>query len=407
MVINGADWPALAPESLRPALLQGKILTDWVLHAKRGYHEALLALDAVSALAGPLGEDEVAATALDLLGLADQFHMLQVGSGDEEAPLGRFRAALARREALGDSRGVAELLFHVGLAYERLEQYDEALDRYQRASARAKRHHHRLELSYAARRLAARALAAGNLDAAIELFGESLSLRQQLGCALLLPLAHIILGDALLARTDRDGAAREYEQAHALAAGMQSPLTTIFAFLALAELAQARDQQDARRDYAEKALSHAQEVDVPVGIRAAKARSLRLHRSLRERRDTALHLKPLAIRRCVPGGRLVGWRPPRSDATADAHGAALDSQPTSQLTRTCACVRRESWTDDGLIATTSWEERTGQHDVRVRGLPARFTPRLATPAPSSTSGLAPAPMSHMTARSSRWSPPPS
>jgi tetratricopeptide (TPR) repeat protein len=262
---------ALAGESVRSALLRARILTDRIFHANRGYDEAVATLEATVALADQLGEGRSAATALDLLGMADYYRVLQAGSTDYGASLGRFRAAMARREALGDTRGVAESLFHVGLVHERLAQYDQALDNYRRAYALAKEHDYRLELSYAARHLAGGALETGDLDAALALFAESLALRQELGYTLLLPLAHIALGEVMLARNDADSAAQEYERAHALAEGMQSPLVIVFSLLALSELAQARGNEDARRDYAERALSRAREDDLPIGARAASA----------------------------------------------------------------------------------------------------------------------------------------
>jgi uncharacterized protein HemY len=52
---------------------------------------------------------------------------------------------------------------------------------------------------------------------------------------------------------------------------MQSPLIMVSSLLALSELAQARGDDDARRDYAERALSNAQKDDLPLGIRGAEA----------------------------------------------------------------------------------------------------------------------------------------
>jgi hypothetical protein len=75
----------------------------------------------------------------------------------------------------------------------------------------------------------------------------------------------------LLAQKDTDGVAREYEQAHALAGGMQSPLAVVLSLIALSELAQARGNDDKRREYVERALARAQEDNVPLGVRAADA----------------------------------------------------------------------------------------------------------------------------------------
>jgi tetratricopeptide (TPR) repeat protein len=259
------------PESLRVLLLRGRMLTDQVFHANRGYGEAQASLRAARTLAQQLGDEAAAINALELLALADYYRMLQTGAGDYRPLLARFEETLARREALGDTRGIAESVFHVGLIHERLSEREQAWEAYERAYQLAKQHGHKTELSYAARHLGSASFESGDLDAALSYFEESLALRQEAGLTLNVPLAHLAVGDVLLARQDRDGAARHYEQAYALAQGMQSPLAVVLSELALSELAQARGDTDARRDYAEQALSRAQVAELPLGIRAATA----------------------------------------------------------------------------------------------------------------------------------------
>lgn len=267
----GLAMSAPDPERLRILLAQGKLLTDQVFHAGRGYDEAMGTLEAARALAEALGDHLASATALDLLGMADYYRVLQAGGTDYGTSLERFRATLAQREALGDTRGVAESLFHIGLVHERLEQYADALDRYRRAYTLARENGHLIEQSYAARHLGGGAQEMGDLDAALTYFGESLALRQEVGYTLLLPLAHIALGEVMFARNDLDDAAQEYQKAWALAEGMQSPLVIVFSLLALSELAHARGDEGARREYIEQALSHAQKDDLSTGIRAGEA----------------------------------------------------------------------------------------------------------------------------------------
>jgi tetratricopeptide (TPR) repeat protein len=262
---------ATEADRLRVSLAQGRLFTDRIFYANRGYDEAVATLEAATALAKRFDNVLSSTTALDLLGLADYYRVMQTGSANYSAALGRFQEALAQREELHDSRGVAETLFHVGLVHERLEHYDDALDKYRRAYTLAKNNGYQLELSYAARHLAGGAQAMGDLNAAVALFRESLTLRQRLAYTLLLPLSHVALGGALLAQKDTDGAAHEYEQAHALAEGMQSPLAVVFSLIALSELAQARGNDDERREYVERALSRAQEDKLPLGVRVADA----------------------------------------------------------------------------------------------------------------------------------------
>jgi tetratricopeptide (TPR) repeat protein len=256
---------------LRIALAQGKVFTDLVFHANRGYDEAVATLNAARALAARLDDERLAITALDLTGSADYYRVLQAGGRDYGSALEQFKIALARREAFGDTRGVAESLFHVGLIHERLEQYVEALDFYRRSYTLARDRSHLLEQSYAARHLGGRAQETGDLGTALAYFRESLALRQEVGYTLLLPLAHLALGEVMLAQNNADGAAREYEQAHTLAQGMQSLLIVVSSLLALSELAHVRGDEDDRRDYAEQALFRAKQDDLPLGVRAAEA----------------------------------------------------------------------------------------------------------------------------------------
>lgn len=257
--------------SLSLLLLRGRILADQVFHAGRGYGEAVASLSEAHALAEQLGDERAAIDARELLALAEYYSAQQGGAENYAQLLTRFEETLARHEALGDSRGMAESLFHVGLMHERLHENDQARLAYERSYVLAKEHGHPRERSYAARHLGYASFAAGDLSAAQQYLEESLALRQELGCALILPLAHIAVGDVLLAQRDKEGAARHYEQAHALAEGMQSPLAVVFSLLALSELASARDEDETGRDYAMRALSRAETDELPLGVRLASA----------------------------------------------------------------------------------------------------------------------------------------
>lgn len=256
---------------LRLALLRAQIHILRIFHANRGFPDALASLDEAQALAEKRNAAVAIADTLDQRAHADYYQSLQEGGGDYAALLERFSEALTRREALNDTRGVAESLFHVGLMHERLNEPDRAGEVYERAYALAREHRHKLELSYVARHLGGIASDRHDLVTALAYFEESLALRQDAGYTLGLPLAHIALGDTRLLQRDVSGAAQNYQQARALAEGMQSPLATVFALLALSALAQARDDEGMGRDYAEQALSRAHKDDLSIGIRGAKA----------------------------------------------------------------------------------------------------------------------------------------
>jgi hypothetical protein len=107
-VLRGSDLAASAtePDQLRILLAQGRFFTDQIFHANREYDEAMATLESASALAQRLDDQVSAATALDMMGFADYYRMLQAGGREYGALLGRFQAALARREELNDSRAL-------------------------------------------------------------------------------------------------------------------------------------------------------------------------------------------------------------------------------------------------------------------------------------------------------------
>ena len=259
------------PDTLLGLLLRGSILADQVFFAYRGYDEAVAALEEARTLAEQRGDEIAAADALELLALADDHRAMHDGGADYHQLLARFQSTLARREALGDTRGVAESLFHVGLMHERLHEGDRAAAAHERAYALAGEHGHKRERSYAARHLGFARVVTGDRDAALAYFEESLALRQEIGYTLYPPPAHVAVGDALLARGNIDGAARHYERAHALAQGMQTPMAVVFLLLSLAELAQARGDRTLSRGHAERALARAQADHLPLGVKVASA----------------------------------------------------------------------------------------------------------------------------------------
>jgi len=80
-------------DRLRVSLAQGRLFTDRVFYANRGYEEAVTALEAAGALAKRLDDGFSAATALDLLGLADYYRVMQAGALNYEVALGAWRHA--------------------------------------------------------------------------------------------------------------------------------------------------------------------------------------------------------------------------------------------------------------------------------------------------------------------------
>jgi tetratricopeptide (TPR) repeat protein len=126
---------ALDESRTKLLLQQGKPLVTRGFYANSGYEAAVSALSQAQELAASAQDEGSIARALQLFGQAYYNKTLNTDEGGYDQPLDHFQQALARREALEDTRGVAESLFYTGLIYERWEQPGEAQS-YQRNTSR-------------------------------------------------------------------------------------------------------------------------------------------------------------------------------------------------------------------------------------------------------------------------------
>lgn len=259
----------LPRERHRLAVAKGRIEANRIFLANRDYELALLALQPVVDRAAEEGDPQSAAAALDAIGLTLYYRKMWRDLGGYDLALDSFTQALAQREALGDTQGIAESLFHIGLCHERLEQYAEAEEFYTRTQATAQAHGHTLEESYAARHLAGAAAAHGDMQQSLHLYERSLALREEAGYVVLLPLSLEATGRARAESGDREAALADYTRAVEIARTIETPVPMVFCLLALGTLR--RDLNDAAgaRAVLEEALSLARSVDLHRGIESA------------------------------------------------------------------------------------------------------------------------------------------
>lgn len=250
------------------ALALGTLHTHRAFQWHRGFDSVNIALERANELAESAGDPGLLADVLDAFGLARYYQILLTGAGSYEGPRDDFREALARREHLGDTRGMAESAFHAGLATERTGEVATARALYEQARDLAELHGHRLELSYAARHLGGLAADAGDLDAALALFEQSLELREQVGYTVLLPAAHEAVGDVLLARGDVGGAEEQYRQACDLALAMETPFSQVTALSTLTALLRRSGRAGEAQQYTERA----QAIATASGVRLPDSR---------------------------------------------------------------------------------------------------------------------------------------
>jgi tetratricopeptide (TPR) repeat protein len=257
-------------EHLRLTLAWGRILVHQIFLANHNPGLALQTLERARDLAEAAGDAQALAAVLDQLGLARYYHVLNSQQGSYDTALDYFQQALARRETIGDTRDIAESLFHVGLIYERRDQVDAAHAYYKRSLGMAEQHDHALEQSYALRHLGGVAEAAGDLDTALTCFQRSLTMRQSLDYTVLLPLALTAVGDVLLAKGDVPGALVRCQRAADLAAIMETPLAEIISLLSLGAVQRALAQRDDARRSLERALAIARDIGHPTGTASAE-----------------------------------------------------------------------------------------------------------------------------------------
>ena len=177
------------------------------------------------------------ADALSLLGAAHNFATLVAslkrgispfspqGQGKYNEALTYQQQALKLREVLHDTRGISESYFQIGVVYERSQQYDRSQEYYTKARQIADQYGHSFEKTEPTRHCAIHALRQGNLDQALTLALQALSLREEARFKPYLPLDHLLLRDIYEAKGDTANAQSHAEIASAIASEMG--LTTL------------------------------------------------------------------------------------------------------------------------------------------------------------------------------------
>lgn len=221
-------------DRLKLLLLSGQVLT--VAHFLNDTDANLLfePLREAREIAETLPAQQGRADALSLLGQAYYFVtlMARARSGvslDGPQDQGAYREALAYqqqalelREALHDTRGEAESHFYIGIVYERWQQRDLAVEHYTKAFQIAEQFGHLFEQSEPTRHLAGDALLKGDLDQALALAQQALSLREATNFRPHLPFDHLLLSDIYQAKGERAKAVLHAEIASTLANEMGS-----------------------------------------------------------------------------------------------------------------------------------------------------------------------------------------
>jgi tetratricopeptide (TPR) repeat protein len=225
----------------RLLLRRGRTLSEETRHRGGDRAPAHADLTAARGLAEAAGDRALLAASLDALGL-DRYTGWY--SSQDPADLAGadelFRQALALREPGGDSAGLADSHFHVGLVHQMRGELDAARRRFETSLAVAERIRDELRMSYAHRHLGYLAELGRDLAAAEDGYRRSLELRERAGGGVGVAAAILTLAEL---RYRRDGDAERVwpmlVRARALATEAQSP-----AYVAIASAAMGRVRRD-------------------------------------------------------------------------------------------------------------------------------------------------------------------
>ena len=169
-------------------------------------------------LARSSGNRAALGRALDGEGMLLYWRKLQAGEGEWPAIVDRFQRALAAREATGDTRGMAESVFHIGLTEQFRNLNDDAARTFERSLALAREAGDPVLTSYPLRHLAYLTELRGDLKKSLSMHQECLRLREAGGHRTGAIHALIAVGD-LMSKVDPrdDGAILALEKARKLA----------------------------------------------------------------------------------------------------------------------------------------------------------------------------------------------
>jgi tetratricopeptide (TPR) repeat protein len=250
---------------------RGNIYLSQITAANRGYAEADSAAVQAIAFAKLAGDDGLLADAHDLTGRVLYSRRINLGAEGYDEPLGHFQRALELRRKANNTRGIVESLFRVGLIHERKSEGMQAVTLYDEAMRLAGRSYP-LERSNLARHLAYQNQRQGNRARAMELFRQSLSLREEAGFELNRSPALNSIGD--LYREMKDyGKALEYgRRALAEAERLGATRFEVMALISLGDTHSALSQLEKATEHLRRAEARAGEIGYTSGLENARER---------------------------------------------------------------------------------------------------------------------------------------
>lgn len=221
------------------------------------------------------GDEKSIATAICSTGKMLYYCNLNTGGNDYTGARSLIRQALALYEKIGDTHGIAQSLFFIGLTYERQQEEEQARGCYRQALDIAREYDDKWVISEVTRHMSGLNLGKDN-DTSLRYALESLRLREETGFKRALPAAYLLLASVYMARDELDQAWEHTRLARDLAEEMnlRSPLMSVL--LAQGEIQQRQGRLDKARASFEQAAALATELGLAYGIATAKANLARI-----------------------------------------------------------------------------------------------------------------------------------
>jgi tetratricopeptide (TPR) repeat protein len=238
----------------------GRVLTRQLRH-EPGMKEAdvLAVLQRARQLAEASGDRSALAAALDAQGMFLYWDKVVAGRGEWQPVVALFERAHALAAEAGDTRGVTEALFHLGLT--RQFQGDAAGARgfYERSLVLARESGDALMQSYGLRHLGDLSEKDGDLDTALARHRECVRLREQVGFRTGQVFALIAMAQVLTLREPRsDEALAAVQQALRIAEEAKDPASLRESHAALGRVHLRRQDAAAALSYLEQAMANAE-----------------------------------------------------------------------------------------------------------------------------------------------------
>ena len=199
---------------------------------------------------------------IDLLGWGISLSVMFSDKSYDDS-LEYFIAAMKIREEIGDTRRIANCLFHLGLVFERRgteENMNRAFEYYLRGHRIAQQGNHKLEQSHLARHLGYIYQYRGDLGKALLFFKESLALRKEIGFKIWVGSAYEPIAALYCQMNDVENALKHYNLACQFLEAVGYKPYLVLTLNALGDLYDSKGQSSEALDTYRKAFNLAKEI---------------------------------------------------------------------------------------------------------------------------------------------------